>query len=44
MSGPDEGSIRKAHAAVHLPYDSFTEVRKVTGAGMRIKPTAKRDV
>jgi hypothetical protein len=24
-----------------LPYDSITEVRKVTGADMRIKTTAK---
>jgi Protein of unknown function (DUF4242) len=37
MSGPDEESIRKAHAAVHFPYDSITEVRKVTGADMRIQ-------
>jgi len=37
MSGPDEESIRKAHEAVHLTYDSITEVRKVTGADMRIK-------
>jgi hypothetical protein len=27
MSGPDEESIRKAHAAINLPYDSITEVR-----------------
>jgi hypothetical protein len=33
MSGPDEESIRKAHEAVHLIYDSITEVRRVTGAG-----------
>ena len=41
MSGPDEESIRKAHAAVHFPYDSITEVRKVSGADMRINSTAK---
>ena len=35
MSGPDEESIRKAHAAINLPYDSITEVRRVTGADMR---------
>ena len=29
MSGPDEESIRKAHAAINLPYDSITEVRRV---------------
>jgi hypothetical protein len=45
--GPDEESIRKAHAAINLPYDSITEVRRVTGADMRIpKPaqTQKRKV
>ena len=35
MSGPDEEAIRKAHAAIHLPYDSITEVRRGTGADMR---------
>ena len=35
MCGPDEESIRKAHTAVHLPYDSITEVRRVTGADLR---------
>src|SRR5262245_54657214 len=35
MSGPDEESIRKAHAAIELPFDSITEVRRVTGADMR---------
>ena len=38
MSGPDEESIRKAHAAINLPYDSITEVRRVTGADMRAVP------
>jgi hypothetical protein len=36
MSGPDEEAIRQAHAAVHLPYDSITEVKRVTGADLRI--------
>lgn len=36
MCGPDEESIRKAHAAVQLPYDSITEVKRVTGADMRL--------
>ena len=36
MSGPDEEAIRKAHAAINLPYDSITEVKRVTGADMRI--------
>ena len=35
MSGPDEESIRKTHAAIQFPYDSITEVRRVTGADMR---------
>lgn|SRR5512144_960805 len=35
MSGPDEEAIRLAHAAVQLPYDSITEVRRVTGADLR---------
>src|SRR4051794_33944406 len=35
MSGPNEESIRKAHAAIDLPFDSITEVRRVTGADMR---------
>jgi Protein of unknown function (DUF4242) len=36
MSGPDEESIRKARAAINFPYDSITEVRRVTGADMRV--------
>ena len=40
-SGPDEDSIRKAHAAINFPYDSITEVRRVTGADMRIPQPAK---
>ena len=35
MSGPDEDAIRKAHAAINFPFDSITEVRRVTGADMR---------
>jgi Nickel responsive protein SCO4226-like len=41
MSGPDEEAIRKAHAAINLPYDSITEVRRVTGADMRIPQHAE---
>ena len=37
MSGPDAESIRKAHAAIDLPFDSITEVQRVTGADMRVK-------
>jgi len=35
MSGPDEEAIRKAHAAIDFPFDSITEVRRVTGADLR---------
>jgi len=35
MSGPDEEAVREAHEAVHLPFDSITEVKKVTGADLR---------
>jgi hypothetical protein len=46
MSGPNEEAVRKAHEAVHLPFDSITEVRRVTGADLRFplrksKPTAE---
>jgi hypothetical protein len=41
MSGPDEESIRQAHAAIDFPFDSITEVKRVTGADMRA-PRAKR--
>jgi hypothetical protein len=37
MSGPDKESIRLAHAAINLPFDSITEVRRVSGADMRIQ-------
>jgi hypothetical protein len=40
MCGPNEEAIRKAHAAVHLPYDSITEVRRVTGVDLRAQPSA----
>jgi len=37
MSGPDEAAIWKAHAAIDLPFDSITEVRRVTGADLRAR-------
>ena len=40
-SGLDEESIRKVHAAINLPYDSITEVRRVTGADMRVPQPVK---
>jgi Nickel responsive protein SCO4226-like len=42
MSGPDEESIRKAHAAIGLPYDSITEIRRVTGVDMRPRSSARK--
>jgi Nickel responsive protein SCO4226-like len=35
MSGPNEEAIWQAHATVNLPYDSITEVKRVTGAAAR---------
>jgi len=35
MSGPDEVAIQKAHAAIDFPFDSITEVSRVTGADLR---------
>jgi hypothetical protein len=42
MSGPDEDAVRKAHEAVHLPFDSITEVKRVTGADLRHPVDAQR--
>jgi hypothetical protein len=42
MSGPDEESVRKAHAAINLPYDSITEVRRVTGVDLRPRSSARK--
>jgi Protein of unknown function (DUF4242) len=41
MSGPDEEAIRKAHAAIDFPFDSITEVRRVTGADLRPSRVAR---
>ena len=35
MSGADAEAVRKAHEAVRLPFDSITEIRRVTGADLR---------
>ena len=42
MCGPDEESIRKAHEAIHFPYDSITEVKRVSGADMRLDPSESK--
>jgi hypothetical protein len=36
MSGADAEAIRKAHEAISLPFDSITEVKRVTGADLRV--------
>jgi len=41
MSGRDEEAIRKAHAAIDFPFDSITEVRRVSGADMRPSKVAR---
>jgi len=35
MCGPNEEAIFNTHAAVNLPYDSITEVKRVSGADLR---------
>src|SRR5262245_5272946 len=35
MSGPDEDAVRKAHEAIDLPFDSITQVNRVSGADLR---------
>jgi hypothetical protein len=39
--GPDEDAIRRAHEKLHFPYDSITEVRRVTGVDLR--PSDERE-
>ena len=33
--GPDVEAIRRAHDKLNFPYDSITEVRRVTGVDLR---------
>jgi hypothetical protein len=33
--GPDEDAIRRAHDKMNFPYDSITEVRRMTGVDLR---------
>jgi hypothetical protein len=44
MSGPDEDSIRKAHGAINFPYDSITEVGRVTGADVSFSETVEHRI
>jgi hypothetical protein len=41
MSGPDADAIFKTHAAINLPFDSITEVKRVTGADLRTPSVSK---
>ena len=34
-TGPDDEAIRRAHVAIGLPFDSITEVKRVTGVDLR---------
>lgn len=36
--GPDADAIRRAHDRLGFPFDSITEVRRVTGVDLRPKP------
>ena len=40
--GPDTGAIRRAHEKLDFPYDSITEVRRVTGVDLRPSTPAER--
>ena len=40
--GPDAEAIRRAHEKIGFPFDSITEVRRVTGVDLRPEyPTTK---
>lgn len=41
--GPDEEAIRRAHEKLHFPFDSITEVRRVTGVDLRPPITSEKD-
>jgi hypothetical protein len=40
--GPDVEAIRRAHEKLHFPFDSITEVRRVTGVDLRTAPPKKK--
>lgn len=42
MSGPDAEAVRRAHAAVGMTFDSITEVKRVSGADMRLPEKPSR--
>jgi hypothetical protein len=39
--GPDAEAIRRAHQKLNFPFDSITEVRRVTGVDLR-SPVARK--
>jgi uncharacterized protein DUF4242 len=39
--GEDEAAIRRAHDKLNFPFDSITEVRRVTGVDLRPLTTKK---
>jgi len=39
--GPDAEAIRRAHEKLNFPFDSITEVRRVTGVDLRPATKAK---
>ena len=41
--GPDEAAIRRAHEKLHFPFDSITEVRRVTGVDLRPETACGRE-
>ena len=34
-TGPDAEAVRRAHEAIDMPFDSITEVKRVTGVDLR---------
>ena len=34
-TGPDKEAVRRAHEKIAMPFDSITEVRRVTGVDLR---------
>ncbi|HYK38682.1 MAG TPA: nickel-binding protein [Candidatus Eremiobacteraceae bacterium] len=39
--GENEDAIRRAHEKLNFPYDSITEVRRVTGVDLRLSEPKK---
>lgn len=41
--GPDAEAIRRAHERLGFPFDSITEVRRVTGVDLRPRPAEAKE-